>query len=200
MRTLDGIISRLVLGPIAPVTLMLVGWWGSLGVFGDGPWIAPSAVGGLLLGLALDFTLLRTWARSLLDLRTPPLAGVALFYSVMIYGFFMGMPVANLIVGIVGGYISGRKAVIGRRRPDAASRDARLVALLATLLLAALCFATAWLALHQPSIDRELRGMLALPFTPTMSMIWALILGGGATLLIAEYYATLATARWAASR
>jgi hypothetical protein len=200
VNRLDRVVSLAVLGPIAPVALLLTGWWGSLGLLGDGPWIPYCAFAGMALGLLGDATLLRRWTRSLLSLRMSALVAVALFYSVMIYGFFMGLPVANLLVGIVGGYVAGRRAAIFAEPPQQARREALGIAAVATGMLFALCCATAWMALSEPTIASQLEGMLALPFTPTRAMIYALIIVGGSVLVAAEYGGTLATARWAASR
>jgi hypothetical protein len=176
---------------------MLAGWWGSFGLLGESGWIGPIALTGLALGLALDVTALRRRLGSLFELPMPALFGVATFYSVMIYGAFMGFPVVNAFVGIAGGYVVGRRAVLASELPEQARREARAVASFATGVLFALCCATAWLALREPTLPTELRHMFSLPFTPTESMIYVLIVAGGLGLVAAEYGATLATARWA---
>jgi hypothetical protein len=196
----DRAVSLTVLGPVAPVALLLTGWWGSLGLLGDGPWIPYCALGGAGLGLLLDATLLRSWTGSLLRMRMPALVCVAVFYSVMIYGFFMGLPVANLLVGVAGGYVAGRRATLLAEPPQQARRELLGIAGFATGMLFALCCATAWMALSEPTIASQLKGMLALPFTPTRAMIYALIVVGGFGLVAAEFGGTLATARWAARR
>mgnify|MGYP000963263601 FL=1 len=197
---LDRMSSRLVLGAVAPVVLFLTGWWGTLAVLGDSPAIAPAALGGLVFGLVLDLTLLRPRLDSLFDLGPRALCGLAGFYSVMIYGFFMGFPVCNLLVGIVGGYVAGRSAALRGLSAGRASRVARITAVVSTSILAALCVATGWMALGEPTIGAQLRGMLGLPFEVTMPMIYATILGGGAALLAAEYGGTILTARWVGPR
>jgi len=195
----DRMVSRLVLGAVPPVTLMLAGWWGSLGVAGDGPWIAWSAFAGLALGVVLDATLLRRWVVSLYGLPTPALLGVALFYSVGIYGMFMGMPVANLLVGLVGGFAVGRRAALRGEAADEASSERRSVCVAASALMAALCCATAWLALSDPYTAGDLRGMLGLGFTPSSAQMWLFAVVGGVTLVGVEYVLTRASTLWAAS-
>jgi hypothetical protein len=192
---LDRLSSRLVLGALAPVVLFLTGWWGTLAVLGDSPAIGPAALGGLALGLALDFTLLRPRLDSLFDLGPVALCGLAAFYSVMIYGFFMGLPVFNVLVGLVGGYVAGRSAVRHGLAPERAAREARITATVSTSVLALLCVATAWMALREPTIGSQLRGMLGLPFEVTMPMVYATIVCGGASLLAAEYGGTILAAR-----
>ncbi|HEY5555009.1 MAG TPA: hypothetical protein VIK43_08805 [Cellulomonas sp.] len=192
---LDRAISRLVLGAFAPVVLLLAGWWGTLGVLGDNPAIGPAALGGLALGVTLDLTVLRKRLDSLFDLRPTALGGLALFYSVMIYGFFMGLPVCNLVVGLFGGYVVGRKAALHGLSPERAVPAARVTAAVATSILAVLCVATAWMALHEPTIGLQMRGMLGLPFEVTTPMIYATIVGGGTALLAAQYSGTILIAR-----
>jgi len=193
----DRAISRLVLGAVVPVVLFLTGWWGTLGVLGDNPAIGPAALGGLALGVVLDLTVLRKRLDSLFDLGPTALSGLALFYSVMIYGLLMALPVFNLLVGLVGGYAAGRKATLHGLPAERAVRAARATAAIATSILAVLCVASASMALNEPTIGLELRGMLALPFEVTMPMVYATIVGGGAALLAAQYGVTILTARWA---
>jgi hypothetical protein len=192
---LDRASSRLVLGAVAPVILLLTGWWGTLGVLGDNPAVGPAALGGLALGVTLDLTVLRKHLDSLLDLRPIALGALALFYSIMIYGFFMGLPVANLLVGLVGGYVVGRKAALHGWSPERARPAARVTAAIATSILAVLCVATARMALNEPTIGLQVRGMLGLPFEVTRPMIYATIVGGGAALLAAQYSGTILIAR-----
>lgn len=46
MRFFERSVSRAVLGACAPVALMLAGWWGSLALLGDSPWIPWAALIG----------------------------------------------------------------------------------------------------------------------------------------------------------
>ncbi|NTW29478.1 MAG: hypothetical protein HGA39_08990 [Coriobacteriia bacterium] len=200
MTLSDRVFSRVVLGTIAPVCLLLTGWWGSFGLLGESAIIGPAAAGGLALGILLDATVLRKRLDSLFDLGLPALSALALFYSVMIYGFFMGFPVFNIIVGLAGGHVIGRRAAQKHLPAERTSRDTRRVAVTATSILAALCVATAWMALNEPTMGSELRGMLGLPFEVTWPMIYAIIIVGGAVLLAAQYGGTILTARRAAPR
>jgi hypothetical protein len=171
MHRSDRLLSRLVLGTLAPVVLFLAGWWGTLGLLGDSPVIGPAALGGLALG------------------------ALALFYSVMIYGFFMGFPVANLLVGLVAGHVVGRRARLHSLPAEQAARESRLALVFVTSILTVLCVATAWMALNQRSIESEVRHMLGLPFEVTRPMIYATIVVGGAGLLAAQYAATVLATR-----
>lgn len=196
MSTADKFLSRIVLGSIAPIALMLTGWWGAFLAHRGDPAIAAMAVTGLVVGLALDATVLRRRLDSLLSLTDRALLAVALFYSVGIYGFFMGFPVFNVIVGILGGYVIARRAQAMDWSRERAHRDARRVALWATWILAALCVATAYMALNEPTLGAQLQGMFRLPFAVGRSAIYGIIAGGGAGLLAFQYVGSLLTAHW----
>jgi hypothetical protein len=180
-------VSRLVLGTIAPVVGLLSGWWGSFALLGDSPWIGWAAATGLSIGIALDLTLLRRRLESLYDLPQPALAGIATFYSVMIYGFFMGFPVPNLLVAVGWGYVLRRRG----------AAEVRTAATSAAIIMLILCGVTASLAFNEPTIASQMRGMLALPFTPPMWSLWALAVFGGLALVAGAYSLTKAAAHWA---
>ncbi len=178
--------STVVLGLIAPVALMLAGWWGSL------PFIAESSVAyiagaGFIIGLVLDFTVLRKFVFRLFYLPLPALFAVALFYSIMIYGFFMGFPVFNSLVGIACAYAAAKGGML--RSTDAQDRrkKARTVQWFSFALLLFFCICTAMLALREATIGSQIKQMLGLPFEVTPGMIWALILAGGVALLAFQY-------------
>ncbi len=196
MRTADKIVSLAILAPMAPIALLLAGWWGSVGVLGDNPAVAPFALSGLAIGIALDVTALRSKLESLYSMSYGRLLLVALFYSIGMYGFFMGFPVFNAAIGVVGGYVAARRAVILGLPRERAMRDGRRVAITMTWVLGALCAATAALALNETTMGAQLQGMLGLSFVVTWPMIYAIIAVGGLGLLALQYAGTILTARW----
>jgi hypothetical protein len=181
---MERFVSRLVLGSIAPVILFLAGWWGTLLVFGDSRLIPWMALAGLTSGLLLDATMLRGRLDSLHQLSTGAQVAVALFYALMIYGFFMGLPVPLLIVGVGWGFAASRHRGTARER----SERIRVAATGSALLMLIACLATAWLAFHEPSIQSQVRGMLGLNFTPSIAQL-AVGSALGAVLLTGMAYA-----------
>ena len=198
MHGADKLVSRSVLGFIAPVVLLLAAWWGTLFAGASDPAIATMAFAGLIAGIALDATVLRRRLDSLFSMGDRALFAVAIFYSVGIYGFFMGFPVFNAAVGILGGYIAARRAAAMGWSRERAMRDARRFAVSTTLILAALCGATAYLALNEATLGSQLRGMFWLPLDVSRPMIYGIIGVGGAGLLAFQYGAAILTARWSA--
>jgi len=200
VSTTDKIISRVVLAPIAPIAWLLAGWWGSLLALGDSPAIGWFTVGGLAIGVALDATVLRHRLDSLFSMRDRALLLVALFYSIGMYGFFMGFPVFNAAIGIVGGYVVARRAILMGWQRARALRDGKRVATTMTCVLGALCVATAVMALNEKTMGAQLQGMLGLRFTVTWPMIYAIIGVGGTGLLALQYAGTTLAARRFAPR
>lgn len=187
MSKLDKSISAIVLGLIAPVTLFLLFWWGSIPFIDDGRVVMILALGGLAVGIVLDFTVLRQFTLRLFELPMSVLFVLAVFYSILIYGFFMGFPVFNALVGIACAYIMGRKCILHGADRQAVQKNARKVNLFSFILLLFICVCTALLALRETTIESQVQGMLSLPFEVTREMIWVIILAGGALLLGFQY-------------
>ncbi len=187
MNRLDKWISAVVLGIIAPVSLMLLFWWGSIPFLGDNMIVMYLMLGGVALGVILDITVLRRFLLRLFDMPLPALFAVALYYSAMMYGFFMGFPVFNAFVGIACAYIAARSCMLHGADRETMRKKARSVYGFSFLLLLAACICTAVLALREASINSEVQHMLGLPFEITRGMIWAIILAGGFMLLAFQY-------------
>ena len=186
MNRFEKCFSVLMLGLIAPVSLMLLGWWGSI------PFITESSVmvialSGFIIGIVLDFTVLRQLIFRLFYLPLPALFAVALFYSVMIYGFFMGFPLFNTLVGITCAYAAARGSVLQSTDGQALQKRARTVQWFSFALLLSICICTAVLALREATITSQVQQMLSLPFKVTQGMIWTMILVGGILLLVLQY-------------
>lgn len=176
-------VSRVVLGAITPVSLFLIGWWIPY-LVGAIDLVAILAPTGFLLGLIADATLLRNRLDRLYSLSLPLQAAIAGFYTVMIYGFFMGLPIPVLLVSLGWGYVAVQAVAAG----DAESGQTRWSAGGSALLMLLACVATAWLAFREPWIADEVRGMLGLAFTPSLAMlVLATVVGGG--ILVAAAYA-----------
>jgi hypothetical protein len=190
---MERLVSRIVLGAITPVSLFLAGWWGTLAVLGDSALIPWAALGGLALGLALDATALRRRLGSLYIISPVSQAAVAVFYAVMIYGFFMGFPVPVLLVGLGWGFaaVRARDGDLGIR-----ARRIRAAAFGSALLMFIACLATAWLAFREPSIASQARGMLDLPFTPSMGVLAASSAIGGLGLIALAFGIPVMFAAW----
>ena len=182
----------ILLAPVAPLAGALLGWWSSY-TFLPENWIPYASVAGLLAGILVDVFLLRR----LLDSRPSlPLWGtIHLFYSFAIFGFFMGVPVANAALAIPAGFVIGSRLAADRADAQQVRKTARRTAWFTSGVLALICAASAFIALVDPYTAGSLEGMLGLDFEVTRGMIIALILVGGAVLLAAGWGLTVASVR-----
>ncbi len=119
------------------------------------------------------------------------------FYAVGIYGFFMGVPIFNAGLALPAGIIVGHR--LARSDPPSAARLTRRTCWFTTGVMTLACIASAALSLTDAYTAANLQGMLRLGFEVTPAMILALIIVGGAGLLIAEWWMTALTIRLTAA-
>lgn len=196
MSRLEHIVRFVVIGAMPPIIGLLAGWWGTFAVLPERG-VIVGAITGLMAGLALDAVLLR---RAMERAHSAPLwiwGSVYLFYSVGTFGFFMGVPVFNLLLGVAAGLLLGGRLARTGASAEAVQRLATLASAFTTGVLALACIASAAIALADPYTAANLEGMLGLGFEVTQPMIVALIVVGGAALLGAEWVLTGGVVRWA---
>ncbi len=184
----------LILAPLAPLCGLLGSWWVSFALLPE-RWIPICSISGFALGILADIFLLKNLVSRAHQNGMIFWTAIFLFYSVGMFGLFMGMPVFNAALAILAGFIVGGK--LARKKADRSRmRTAtRRTCIFTTSILACICIATAFLALNEASMPAELEGMLALPFTVTWGMIWGLILVGGAGLLVFNWLLTYLAVR-----
>jgi hypothetical protein len=184
----------LILAPLAPIAGLLGFWWTSYTLLPE-RWISFCTLGGFALGVLADAFLLKKLIERAYRLGTGFWLAVLLFYSVGTFGFFMGVPVFNAALAIPAGFVVGGK--LAHETADGARvRHASLrTCILTTVLMALVCAASAFFALISPSTPSDLRGMLGLGFEVTPTMIFGLILAGGAGLLAVNWLLTGLTIR-----
>jgi hypothetical protein len=126
-------------------------------------------------------------------MKPPVWMAVYGFYSIGLFGMFMGVPVFNVLLALPAGVFVGRW--LARTGADSirARKAARQTAVWTTGVLGLVGIASAAFALASSSTASDLRGMLGLPFPVTPVMIIGIILGGGGLILAVEWWLTLQT-------
>jgi len=179
----------LILAPLAPIAGLLGFWWTSYALLPE-RWISFCAISGLVLGILVDIFILKNLIARAYQFGMIFWTAIFLFYTVGVFGFFMGMPVFNAALAIPAGFIVGGK--LARKTADRSQvRAAALrTCIFTTTVLTFICATSAILALSEATLPAELEGMLSLPFTVTWGMIWGIILIGGAGLLAVNWLLT----------
>jgi len=193
---MERLFLMIIIGLVFPILLGLAGWWGSLAFVPESV-ILYFAMGGFMLGVLVDMVFLRFWIRNALRMPLIWPALIFLFYSTGMFGFFMGVPAFNVIMGPVGGYYMGMRLRAKNSARDEVEKTARQTGLFAALILALACAAALLIAWLDPSLEANIRGMFDLhqPFSKTT--ILALSGAAGIGLVILEVFVTRAAVKFA---
>jgi hypothetical protein len=189
MNKIDKFIFSALYGGVPPVFLFLLFWWSTIKIIPEN-YIFLFALSGILIGIAIDAFFLKKIMSSVFSSNISVPMLVFLFYSVCIYGFFMGMPVFNIVMGgFAGRYCAlraGQKQVTG----DSLKKYGNYTAAFSSFILLLFCFSSAVLALFCMNTPSEIKNMLGVSFDVTWTVIWFIIIAGGLSLIAAEYYLT----------
>lgn len=169
--------------------LFLAGWWGSIGLVAERD-IFKIALLGLGLGILIDLIFLKKWVANAFNLNRAILLFIYLFYSICIYGFFMGFPVFNAAMGIVAGLYVGRRMYHQKTDSREFDRNVQVTSVFATAVMAVICLSSALLALSETNLPAQLEGMFNLNFEVTWPMIIGIIVLGGTALILSQYWLT----------
>ncbi len=189
MKKSERIVLGLVLGAVPPVAGLLAFWWGSL-PFLSGRLIVVCAVLGLMAGFIVDMSYLKKWIAHAYAYDLKIWMGIYGFYSVCIFGFFMGVPAFNVVLAVPAGFFIGSKLAHRQVDGEEYRRFVRGTCIFTTLVLALVCLAAAAIAIRDPYTGDNLRGILHLGFEVTPAMIGWIIVLGGATLLSLQWWIT----------
>lgn len=174
-NNIDKIFLCIIYLPLLPIALMLVGWWTSYALLPQSV-IPTFTIVGFILGCLLNIVVLPKLLKLGYGLPKWLLVIIFMFYTIGIFGFFMGVPLFNVIPVILAGFYLGRRNLLRSENIHGA--------VFVMLIMFLICCASAYLALRDPYTGANLRGMFQLPFTITQNHIWAIILIGGTGLLI----------------
>ncbi len=148
---------------------------------------------GFLFGLIVDLLYLKYWIKNRYNLHSLFITAIYFFYNVLLYGIFMGFPVFNLLMGLIAGYYSGNKIIRNKIELEAKKKKIAQVSIFTSLVMALFCVSSAIIGLADKTISKNLQGMFKLDFELTKPMIIILILTGGFTLIISQYFITKLT-------
>jgi len=190
MRKIEIAVIGILFGAVPVIACFLAGWWISIPLVPESQ-IFQWALAGIVVGLIVDLIFLKGSVRRAYSMNPLNWMVVYLFYSIGMFGFFMGVPVFNVLLALPAGFFFGGRLVQIGADSIRMKKAARYCALFTTAVLALICVASALFALASPSTASDLRGTLGLPFPVTHAMIIAIILGGGVFILAFQWWLTL---------
>jgi hypothetical protein len=196
MPKIEKAVIGFTLGAVPVILCFLAGWWISISYVSESG-IFLCALAGLLFGILVDVIFLRTWVRRAYAMKTWLWMAVFVFYSIGMFGLFMGIPVFNVILALPAGVFVGRWLAHTSANSTHMQKTARRAAGFTASVLGVVCMASASIALASRSTASDLQRMLGLPFRVTPVMIIGLILPGGAMILALDWWLTARSVKWA---
>lgn len=189
MRIIEKVLIGIILGAIFPLLGFIAVWWG---IFAFLPGKIPFQLSfiGLLAGIIVDVFYLKRWVEDAYSIHLKIWMAVYVFYSIGMLGFFMGVPVFNLILAIPAGWFIGSWLARQKADSDELGRMKRKTCLFTTGVLAAVCVASGSIALVDPYTGSDLQSMLGLHFEVTRLMLAGVIIIGGIGLLALQWVIT----------
>ena len=145
---------------------------------------------GLFTGLLVDLLILKKLVRGRFELPFWFLIGTYLFSNVIIFGVFMGFPVANLFMGIIAGYYFGKRVRYNNISLSTSKPVIRQVSSFTASIMLLICIGSGFIATVGKGVGSDLQHMFRLNFVITKAMIWEIIWIGGITLIIVEFWLT----------
>ncbi len=185
-----------VFGGIFPILCFLIGWWSGVSILPEGS-IKYTALGGLLVGIIVDVLFLKKWVIQAYTMDLKWLIAIYLLYSIGLFGFFMGVPVFNLLLGLFAGFYMGLRMVEEKKTQAEAESVFKKTGLFTSFVLGAACVIAIVIAAMDASTAANINGMFGLKDPLSIETILILSGVGGAALVVLEYYLTRGIARWA---
>lgn len=185
-----------IFGGVFPILCFLIGWWGSITFLPESS-IKYGALGGLLVGIVIDILFVGKWVVNAYRLNLVWMAVIYIFYSVGLYGFFMGVPVFNFLLGLLAGFYMGLRTLEEQRAPLEAEVIFKKTGIFTSVVLAIACCVSLWLATNDATTAANISGMFALKEPLSQETVLLISGVGGVAMVVLEFYVTRAMARWA---
>ena len=191
MNIVEKTVMTIIFGSVLPILLFIAGWWGSFRLVPEKR-VIIFAIFGLGLGILADALLLRKWLHTPYQTNSKILLLIYLFYSIGSFGFFMGVPVFNLLIGMAAGIFTGRQACLSQDNIIETKHKIAKVSVFTSVIMIIFCILSAVIALRDP-IDtaRNLEGMFRIQsFMISTAVIIGIIVIGGFLLVFFQYWLT----------
>lgn len=168
------LLKSILILPIPPIFLALCFWWSSIS-FVQEEWVKILILVGFVLGIIIDFLIYKKYLE--LELSKATLLLAYFFYSICVFGFFMGVPVFNIFVCIPFAiYIAKYK-----------TEWLKFFSIFSSAMVFAICCASAYIAINDEYTVANLDGMFNLHGTLNMNTVYMVIIAGGLGLIVLNY-------------
>lgn len=157
-----------------------------------GPWVLWS----LLPGLLIDVLFLKRWVKNAYTMNTKTLAVLYVFHSVCALGFFMGVPIGNIFLGVLAGLYAAGKMHFTGADEEKRNQDFKKTAKFTAAVMVLICILLALWAIAGKVPGSRFETPL-ISFTFTSPIFWTVVFAGGAFLVLLQYWLTCTAAKMA---
>lgn len=190
-------IEALILGMFfgfLPLVVCLTGTVFFTGIVFGTEVLGAWALWSLVPGVAIDMLFLKKWVRNAYQMNGKILAGIYIFYSVVALVMGMGVPIFNFVLCIAGGiYIARKMHFIGADEQTCKQAFKRMAKFCAGIMVLICCLMALCAILGQMIGHKVETPVLSFKFT--VPIFFAVVLAGGATLVLLQYQLTSIAAR-----
>ncbi len=190
MKNFEKTITGLIIGSLFPLTLGLLSTTIWFYFDKSESRIFLYLLGGLLIGGLIDLKFLKSWINNRFNLPIWTLVLTYLAYNILVYGFFMGLPIFNTFLGLLAGYYFGNRICVNKVESEHHSRLINQVSIFAGLIMTFVCISSGFLAIHDNGAAGMIKNVLGLNFEVTHSMLWIIVLIGGLALIVTNIMLT----------
>jgi len=115
---------------------------------------------GLLIGIIIGSFFLKGWIKNLYILPSSLILIIYILYNIGVYGFFMGFPVFNSLLGLIAGYYYGKRICYNNIVGPGLFKLKSEVLMISGLIMALICVPTALLAFEGDGVGGMLEHIL----------------------------------------
>ncbi len=199
MQRFELAIMRFIIGSATPITFFLITWGLSL------LFLPPQKAGlvgivGFFLGIICNLVWLRQRLRNVYALDLRILGGVYLFFNIYIYSFFMGIPLFNLLPGILAGIYMGRRLHHQKISGTNFQQIKQKTAVLTAVMMLIIFLISSIMLMQNSQTALELYGKLfnlgTTDLGSNFAMLILTLLGSGLLLVFGQYWLTKIITQW----
>jgi len=161
-------IIGLGLGTLIPIILLVFSWWSlsALNIYKifsvPESFIKIFALTGFIIGIIIDILFLKRLIPKFYKFNISLMIFIYVFCSVIAVAFFMGLPIGNLLLGIIAGLYIGRKYHYINQNIDKFSLASKTISIFTALVTTLEALPIGFLALQEGSLIGSINQFLGL--------------------------------------
>jgi len=194
---MPGKIESIILGMffgVGPLVFCFLATMITTAIFWGKESFGPWALWSLVPAIIIDVFYLKKWVRRAYQINNKVLSVIYLFYSVVALGMGMGIPILNFVLGIMADVYAARRMHLAGADEERRKQAFRKTAMFCAVALALMCCLMTLLGIVGKVPGSKFETPL-LSFTFTLPIFTAVVLTGGATMVLLQYWLTLTAAK-----